>query len=103
MGFWGDLWDGIKNTASNVWSGVKNVASTVYNTVRKPIDWISSGLNVASKIPVLGSIVAPVRGVVDTAKSVLDQGKAIGDVVKQVGLREGGVVKPAKKYYQAME
>jgi phage-related protein len=101
MGWFSDLWSGIKNTASNIWSGVKNVAGTVYDTVRKPVDWISKGLEYASKIPGLGTIIAPVRGVVDTVKSGLDQAKSVGDVVKAVGLKEGGMVqKIPAKYYQ---
>jgi hypothetical protein len=103
MGFFGDLWNGIKNTASNIWSGVKNVAGTVYDVVRKPVDYVSKGLEWASKIPGLGTFVAPVRGVVDTVRSGLDQAKTVGDAVKAIGLKEGGMVKAPKKYYQAME
>lgn len=104
MGWLSDLWEGVKSTASNIWSGVKNVAGTVYDTVRKPVDFISKGLEYASKIPVIGTALAPVRGVVDTVRSGLDQAKSVGDVVKAVGLKEGGMVQKAPaKFYQKGE
>jgi len=92
MGFFSDLWEGLK-------SGL----SSVYNVVRKPVDWISKGLEYASKIPVLGNIVAPARGIVDTVKGGLDVAGNVGDVVKQIGLKEGGMVegKEPRKMYQA--
>jgi len=91
MGFFGDLWNGIK-------SGL----GAVYDVVRKPVDWISKGLEYAGKIPVLGNLLAPVRSVVDTVRGGLDTAKSVGDVAKQIGLKEGGMVegKP-KKMYQA--
>jgi hypothetical protein len=98
MGFFGDLWSGIKNVAGNVWSGIKKGAGAVYDVVRKPIDAVVGVGNMISKIPVLGTIAAPLVGAARGAQSILDQGKMIGDVVKAVGLKEGGMV---KKYYQA--
>ena len=98
MGWFGDLWDNIKSTASNVWSGIKSGVGAVYDVVKKPVEWVSKGLDYASKIPGLGAVLSPVRGVVDTAKSILEQGKTVGDVVKAVGLQDGGMV---KRYYQA--
>lgn len=88
------------NFFSDLWSGIKSGLSSVYNVIRKPVDWISSGLNYASKIPVLGSLLAPVKGVVDTVRGGLDQAKTVGNVVEQIGLREGGMVegKPRKMY-----
>jgi hypothetical protein len=85
---------------SDLWNGIKSVAGQVYNAVRKPIDFVSKGLEYTSKIPVLGGLLAPVKGLVGGAKSILDQGQAVGDVVKAIGLREGGMV-PMKKFYQA--
>ena len=101
MGWFGDIWDSWKNTASNVWSGIKQGAGAIYDVVKKPVEWVSKGLEYASKIPGIGTLLSPVRGIVDTAKSVLDQGKTIGDVVKAVGLRDGGMVKKDPRYYQA--
>jgi len=40
MGFFSNLWGGIKNLASNVWDKVKNTATGVWNVVKKPISWI---------------------------------------------------------------
>lgn len=101
MGWFGDLWSSIKDTASNVWSGVKNVAGKVYDVVRKPIDIIAGAGNVVSKIPVIGTIAQPLIGAARGAQSLLDQGKAVADVAKSIGLKEGGMVRSPKKYYQA--
>lgn len=102
MGFFSDLWEGIKSTAGNVWSGAKNIAGKVYDVVRKPIDAVVSAGNLISKIPVIGTLAQPLIAGAKGAQSLLDQGKAIGDVVKAAGLREGGMVqRPQKKFYQA--
>jgi hypothetical protein len=102
MGWFGDLWEGIKSTASNVWSGIKSGAGAVYDVVRKPVDWVSKGLEYASKIPGIGGLLSPVKSIVDTVRGGLDQAKSVGDVVKAVGLKMGGVVRD-QKYYQARE
>lgn len=99
MGWFSDLWEGIKSTASNVYGGIKKGLGAVYDVVRKPVDIIAGAGDVISKIPVLGTIAQPVVAVAKGAKSILDQGKAVADVAKSVGLQDGGVVK--KKYYQA--
>jgi phage-related protein len=99
MGWFSDLWDGIKSTASNVWNGVKSVASTVYDTVRKPVDLIASAGKYINKIPVLGTVLKPVTSVAEGARDILDQAKSVADVGKAIGLRDGGLVK--RKYYQA--
>jgi len=100
MGFFSDLWEGIKSTASNVWSGAKNIAGKVYDVVRKPVDIVASAGNFVSKIPILGTIAQPVIAAAKGAQSLLDQAKTVGDVVRSVGLKDGGMVRP-KKYYQA--
>jgi hypothetical protein len=102
MGWFGDLWNNIKSTASNVWSGIKSGVGAVYDVVRKPVDWVSKGLDYASKIPGLGAVLSPVKGIVDTVRGGLDQAKSVGDVVKAVGLKMGGVVKD-QKYYQVRD
>jgi len=105
MGFFDDLWSGIKNTASSIYSGVKNVAGKVYDTVSRPISWVSKGLDYASKIPILGTLLAPAitagKTIVGGAESVLNTGKQIGDVVKAIGLKMGGVVN--KRMFQKAE
>jgi hypothetical protein len=93
MGWFGDIWDSIKSTASDVWSGIKKGAGAVYDVVRKPVDWIAGAGDFVSKIPVLGTIAQPVIAGARAAKSVLDQGKQIADVAKQIGLKSGGMVK----------
>lgn len=100
MGWFSDLWEGIKSTASNVWSGVKNVAGKVYDVVRKPIDVIAGAGKFISKIPVLGTIASPLTAAASTAQGILDQAKTVGDVAKSIGLKEGGMV-GHRKYYQA--
>jgi hypothetical protein len=99
MGFFSDLWEGIKSTASNVYSGAKNIAGKVYDVVRKPIDLIAGAGDFVSKIPVLGTLAQPIIAGARGAKSLLDQAKMVGDVARSVGLENGGMVK--KKYYQA--
>jgi phage-related protein len=99
MGWFSDLWEGIKSTASNVWSGAKNVAGKVYDVVRKPVDIIAGAGDFVSKIPVLGSLAQPIIAGAKGVQSLLDQAKTVGDIAKSVGLQDGGVVK--RKYYQA--
>jgi phage-related protein len=100
MGWFSDLWEGIKSTASNVWSGAKDVAGKVYDVVRKPIDFIASAGDIVSKIPVIGTVASPLIGAAKGAQSLLDQAKTVGDVVRATGLQDGGMVQ-RKKYYQA--
>lgn len=99
MGFFSDLWEGIRNTAGNVWSGVKNVAGNIYDVVRKPVDLLAGAGKFISKIPVVGSLLSPVTAAASTAQGILDQAKTVGDVAKSIGLQDGGMVR--RKYYQA--
>lgn len=99
MGWFSDLWEGIKSTASNVWSGAKNIAGKVYDVLRKPIDVVAGAGDFVSKIPVLGSLAQPIIAGAKGAQSLLDQAKTVGDIAKSVGLQDGGVVR--RKYYQA--
>lgn len=98
MGFFSDLWEGIKSTAGNVWSGVKKAAGTVYDVVRKPVDIVAGLAKAGSKIPVIGGLLAPVSAAAGTAQGLLDQAKTVGDVAKSIGLQDGGMVR--RKYYQ---
>lgn len=99
MGWFSDLWEGVKSTASNVWQGAKNVAGKVYDVVRKPVDVVASLGKYVSKVPVLGTVLSPLTAAASTAQGILDQGKTVADIAKSVGLQDGGVVK--RKYYQA--
>ena len=99
MGFFSDLWEGLKSTASNIYSGAKNIAGKVYDVVRKPVDIIAGAGDFVSKIPVLGSLAQPIVAGAKGVQSLLDQAKSIGDIAKSVGLQDGGMVR--RKYYQA--
>lgn len=99
MGFFSDLWEGLKSTASNIYSGAKSVAGKVYDVVRKPVDIIAGAGDFISKIPVLGSLAQPIIAGAKGVQSLLDQAKSIGDIAKSVGLQDGGMVR--RKYYQA--
>jgi phage-related protein len=99
MGFFSDLWEGLKSTASNIYSGAKNIAGKMYDVVRKPVDIIAGAGDFVSKIPVLGSLAQPIIAGAKGVQSLLDQAKSIGDVAKSVGLQDGGMVR--RKYYQA--
>ena len=99
MGFFSDLWEGLKSTASNIYSGAKNIAGKVYDVARKPVDIIAGAGDFVSKIPVLGSLAQPIVAGAKGVQSLLDQAKSIGDIAKSVGLQDGGMVR--RKYYQA--
>jgi hypothetical protein len=99
MGWFSDLWEGVKSTASNIYSGVKDVAGKVYDVVRKPIDVIAGAGDFVSKIPVLGSLAQPFIAGAKGAQSVLDQAKSVADVAKTIGLKAGGIV-PAPRMFQ---
>lgn len=101
MGFFSDLWEGIKSTASNVYNAAKSVAGKVYDVVRKPVDIISGAGDIISKIPVIGSLAQPVIAGVKGVQSLLNQGKQIADVAKQIGLRTGGIVQPSRMFQKA--
>ena len=93
MGFWGDLW-----------SGIKSVAGKVYDTVRKPIDFVAQLGDYAKKVPFVGNtlstILSPVTGLAKTAQGGLNVARDVADVGKAIGLQRGGMV-PMKKMYQA--
>lgn len=86
MGWFSDLWEGIKSTAGRV-----------YDFVRKPIDIIANVGDNIRKIPIIGSTLAtlasPVTAIAKTGQGVLDTAKQVADVAKTIGLKSGGVVK----------
>jgi len=102
MGFFSDLWEGIKSTAGNIYSGVKKGLGAVYDVVRKPVDIIAGAGDFVSKIPVLGTFAQPVIAAARGAQSLLDQGKQVADVARQIGLKSGGVVPPERMFQKAM-
>lgn len=101
MGFFSDLWEGVKRTASNVWSGAKDVAGKVYDVVRKPVDLIAGAGDFVSKIPVIGSLAQPIIAGAKGVQSFLDQAKSVGDIAKTIGLKSGGMV--PKRMFQKGE
>ncbi len=102
MGFWDSLWNSVRSVGSNIWSGIKGVGQGIYNVVKKPIEVISTVLDYAKKVPGLGTLLAPVSGIVEGAKSALGTAETVADVVKKIGLKEGGLVEAKyKKMYQA--
>jgi phage-related protein len=100
MGFFGDLWDGIKSTASNVWGGVKNLATNVYSGVKSVGDWVGNNIqpivrgiaDYAGYVPVIGSAISGVANSIDKgitgARKVIDNvgrwGSSIGEVVDRI-------------------
>ena len=40
MGFFGNLWSGIKNVASGVWNAVKAPVTSVWNVAKHAVGWI---------------------------------------------------------------
>lgn len=97
MGFFGDLWNGIKNTASSVWSSVKDVASRVYGGVQSAANWIGDRIQplvrgigqFASNIPIIG---APISAIANTIDSGITNGRRIVDNVGKWGSAIGSVV-----------
>lgn len=100
MGFFGDLWDSVKSTASNVWGSVKNIANNVYSGVKSAADWVGNNIQpivktigeYASYIPGIGSAISGVANTVDrgisSARSVIDNvgkyGRDIGSVIDRI-------------------
>lgn len=93
MGFFGDLW-----------SGIKSVAGRVYDVVRKPIDFIAGAGDTLRKIPIIGNtlstLASPITGLAKTVQGGLNTAKDVASVGSALGLQRGGMV-PMKKMYQA--
>ena len=94
MGFFGNLWNGIKNVAGKVWGGVKDVAGKVYTGIGKGINWVREKVqpivegvaNFAGKIPIIG---APLAGAAGAVNSAINQVGSIYDTVGRVGSKIG--------------
>jgi len=97
MGLFGDLWNGIRNTAGKVWGGIKDVAGKVYNTVGSGLNWVREKVqpivegvaNFAGKIPVIG---APIASAANTVNNLINQGAGLYKAVGDIGGRLGGAV-----------
>lgn len=89
---------------SDLWSGIKSVAGQVYDTVRRPVDWIAGAGDTLRKIPFIGgalsTALSPVTGLAKRIQGGLNTAKDVADVGKALGLQRGGMV-PMKKVYQA--
>lgn len=95
MGFFDDLWSGIKSVGSSVWNGVKDTAGAVYNTAKSGVDWVADQVQPIVKavgkyggyIPGIGPTI---RGAAGTVDSLIDQVKGglntVGSVGKNIGL-----------------
>ena len=71
MGWWSDLWSGIKNVGSNIWSGIKSGVNFLGEKIKPVSDAVAK---YASYIPVVGgglsNIASGVSSVIDYAISV---------------------------------
>lgn len=89
---------------SDLWSGIKNVAGRVYDVVRKPVDWIAGAGDTLRKIPVIGgalsTALSPITGLAQSVQGGLNTARDVASVGKALGLQRGGMV-PMKKVYQA--
>ena len=89
---------------SDLWSGIKSVAGQVYDAVRKPVDFIAGAGEHLKKIPVIGNtlstLASPLTNLAKTVQGGLNTARDVAEVVKAIGLQRGGMV-PMKKTYQA--
>jgi phage-related protein len=95
MGFFDDLWSGIKSVGSSVWNGVRDVAGTVYNGAKTAVDWVADKVqpivktvgDIASYVPVIG---APISGIANQINKGIDVAKGFvskaGDYGRGIGL-----------------
>ena len=79
MGFFSNLWNGIKNGVSNVWNKIKDTATSVWHNNIKPF---------VSKIPLVGDKI--VTGVEGLGNAINSGANAVG---KLASGNVGGAVK----------
>lgn len=91
MGFFGDLWSGIKNVAGSVWNGVKTATNWVADKVQPIVKTVG---DIASYIPVIG---APIAGIAGQINKGIDMAKNIVGKVDTVG---GQVVNTIDRAFQ---
>lgn len=92
MGWWSDLWNNVKSTASNIWSGVKSGVNWIADKVKPVTDAVAK---YAGYVPVIG---APLASVASTVGNVIDYAKKGVDAATAAGYRRGGVVQMTKKF-----
>lgn len=97
MGWWGDLWDSVKRTASNVWNGVKSGVNWVAEKVKPVTDAVAK---YAGYVPIIG---APLASAANTVSNVIDYAKKGTDAATAAGYRQGGMVRSPPKFYQKGE
>tara|TARA_R110002126_G_scaffold268041_2_gene411527 strand:- start:1338 stop:1658 length:321 start_codon:yes stop_codon:yes gene_type:complete len=89
---------------SDLWSGIKSVAGRVYDVVRKPVDFLAGAGDFLKKIPFVGNtlstLASPVTGLAKTVQGGLNTARDVASVGSALGLQQGGMV-PMKKFYQA--
>jgi phage-related protein len=108
MGFFDDLWSGIKSVGSSVWNGVKDVAGSVYNGAKSAVGWVADKVqpivktvgNIASYIPVIG---APISGIANQISSGIDVAKGLVDKAGTIGKGIGLLGKPQQSQYSRIK
>ena len=108
MGFFDDLWSGIKSVGSSVWNGVKDVAGTVYNGAKSAVNWVGEKVqqivktigNIASYIPIIG---APISGIANQISSGIDVAKNLVDKAGTIGKGIGLLGKPQQLQFSRMK
>ena len=112
MGFFSNLWNGIKNVASNVWNGVKHTASTVWNAVKKPISYIPLvGDKIVNGVETVGNAISKgAEGIGHLAAGrvgdAINAGRDAYNGVKEgvnklTNLKKGGKVPPHAAHHAA--
>jgi hypothetical protein len=86
MGFFGDLWSGIKNVAGNIWNGVSSATNWVADKVQPIVKAVG---DYAGYIPVIG---APIAGVAQQINKGIDVAKNIVGQVGKYGGAIGGAI-----------
>ena len=120
MGFFSNLWSGIKSVGGSILGGVKSLGRGILNVGNTIRSGISKGLDIARKIPVVGGLVdealnmplpgvgvslSEVGGIADTAlntvNNVADVVSNASDVIESAKRGDlEGVVANAQSTYQ---
>lgn len=96
MGFFSDLWSGIKDVAGKVWSGVSSATNWVADKVQPVVKAVA---DYAGYIPVIG---AGISGVANQINKGIDVAKGIVGKIGQYGSTIGSVIDrviPPKKTF----